>query len=388
MGVVKMLKKLNCKTKVMDVDDLKDHLKDFVDTRTSVESPTPSWISMSSSGESGFQLSPHVLNGIDTELDNFQIIKPQRSAEGNNIQSSADATEVVFEEPRDPALKYVFEEVKKALAPSFEEFSTTTGKPGVGRNVRITFTTKDRPYLLDANEPPKNFTRTTSEASIPGHGVYVGDREGVFVPQQLLKEQQLEKEQREAAQVEEDIKDLQQSEKENYSLKSMRKARFADDDSLYSDIKMATSTRYGVPKRWAADDESSTWAPRSYSQAASDDESSLFSYDSSVLSSGASEYTSDTGCSTGASAYSTCTSTGFFSADTSAYTTGDEEFSVFSEQTGFSASTECTNSTRQFLDCLDPSDVSVDSEGSVELILQTTSSNVLCTDRLLATDWI
>jgi hypothetical protein len=396
-----MVKTLIRKSKVRHVDDLEDNLKDVVDTRTSAESPTPSWVSLSSSDESGFLLSPHVLNEPDTELDTFEIIKPQRSAGGDNIQSSADATEVVFKEPRDPTLKYnVVEEVKKALAPSFDACSTTAAKPGDGRSVRIT------PGTKDADKPPKNFTRTTSEAcSIPSHGVYVGDREGVFVPQQLLNEQQLEKEQRKEAQEEKYVKDLLQSEKENKSLKLRRKARFADDDSLYGVIKTAKDvpTRYGVPKRWAADDESSTWAPRRYSQDASDDESSVLSYGLSVLSAGASEYTSGTGYSTGATSVhsKTCTrSAVFVSADTCGYSTFNDESSVFSEQMGFSASTGYTDSTRQFLDFVDPSDVSVDrsyrtadtsyrsyrtadtsdSEGSVELICQavkTASSNDL-----------
>ena len=377
-----MLKKLIHKKKDRDADDLKDGLKNFVD------SPTPSSVTASSSAESRFQLSPHVLSEIDTELKNFEIMKPQRIS-GSNIQSSADATEVVFEEPRDPALKYLVD-VKKFLAPSFEEHSTTTGKPGQGRNVKIIFETKDRPSLPDAaGKPSKNFTRTTSEAcSIPGHGVYPGDREGLVVPQQLMNEQQLEKEQREAARVEKGIKDMQQSDEENYSPKSTRKERFADDGSLYGIVKTAkiAPTRYGVPPRWAADDESSTWAPRRYSQvASSDDESSICSHCSSILSAGASGYTSGTSNLTGASAYFNCTSTGFLPADTIAVK-ADEESSFFSEQTDGYTDSSAVSDDRSYSTADTSDDLEIQFDNSVQMLINRLS----CADtyRILATDWI
>jgi hypothetical protein len=140
-------------------------------------------------------------------------------------------------------------------------------KPGNGLYATIIFETKDRRSLPDAEKPPKKFTRQTSEAcSIPGHGIYLGHREGGVVPQQLLKERQLEKEQIEAAQVKKDIKNLQQSEKEIYSLNPARKARFADDISLCGVIKT-----------------------NPFSQAAIDDQPLVFSHVDSVLSAGDSE---------------------------------------------------------------------------------------------------
>ena len=308
MGVVKMLKKLIHKKKDGDVDDLKNGLKTFVD------SPAPSSVTASSSAESGIQLSPHVLNEIDTELDNFEIIKPQRLSR-SNIQSSTDATEVVFEKPRDPAFKFLFK-VKKLLGSSFEEHSTTTGKPGQGRNVKIMFDTKDRPSLPNAaGKPTNNFTRTTSEAcSI------------------------------EAARVEKASKDMQQSEmEENYSPKSTRKGRFADDGSSYGIVKTAkiAPSRYGVPTRWAADDESSTWAPRRYSQVAS-----------SVRSAGPNGYTAGTIHLTGASTYSNRTST-LDDYDDRSYSTSDTS----TADTSDNLEIQCA---RRFLDFVNPLDVTDD----------------------------
>jgi hypothetical protein len=177
MGVVKSFKKLIHKTKDRGVDGWKDDLAYLVDNPTSVDSPTPSWVTVSL-GESGLS-SRAVLNDIDTKLDNFEIIKiikPHPRSAANTIQSAADGTEVVFEEPRDSALKCL-DKVKKVLASSFAEYSTAPGKPGEGRIVRIIFETKDRRSLPDADKGPKNCTRTASEVCfIPGPGVSICER--------------------------------------------------------------------------------------------------------------------------------------------------------------------------------------------------------------------